>query len=236
QPGRRSDSPHDVDLCLVSPCEFEHPKSERSPSANVSPRDLSDSDLSQEMAQPLAQRRGQPRKPAPETPPTSVSESLPTLSDSDVPPATEDCPSILADGLESDEDSEQPARGLARARDPLPAPMKDPCPIPAQPGICMVDPEVLPGEQPRAPKKEQPGKVKRTPSRVGSAPAAPRPDPSKHSGAASKARVPGSSARDAGDKARLPPGDKKGPYGGAAGDARSAGTIRSAGARTLPGA
>ncbi|XP_025897264.1 microtubule-associated protein 1S [Nothoprocta perdicaria] len=236
QPGRRSDSPHDVDLCLVSPCEFEHPKSERSPSANVSPRDLSDSDLSQEMAQPLAQRRGQPRQPAAETPPTSVSESLPTLSDSDIPPATEDCPSILADGLESDEDSEQPARGLARARDPLPAPMKDPCPIPAQPGICMVDPEALPGEQPRAPKKEQPGKVKRTPSRVGSAPAAPRPDPAKPSSVASKARLAGGSARDAGDKARLPLADKRGPHGGAAGDARAPGATRSAGARSLAGA
>ncbi|KAF1493989.1 Microtubule-associated protein 1B, partial [Eudyptula minor novaehollandiae] len=155
RPGRRSDSPHDVDLCLVSPCEFEHPKSERSPSAAASPRELSDSDPSQE----LVQRRGRPRQPAGETPPTSVSESLPTLSDSDVPPATEDCPSILADGLESDDDSEQPARGMARARDPLPAPMKDPCPIPAQPGICMVDPEALPAEQTRAGKKETPGKV-----------------------------------------------------------------------------
>ncbi|NXP13552.1 MAP1B protein, partial [Thinocorus orbignyianus] len=133
RPGRCSDSPHDVDLCLVSPCEFEHPKSERSPSAAASPRELSDSDPSQE----LVQRRGR----VGETPPTSVSESLPTLSDSDIPPATEDCPSILADGLESDEDSEQPTHGTTRPRDPLPAPMKDPHPIPAQPGICMVDPE-----------------------------------------------------------------------------------------------
>uniref|UniRef100_A0A8B9Q5T8 Microtubule associated protein 1S n=1 Tax=Apteryx owenii TaxID=8824 RepID=A0A8B9Q5T8_APTOW len=234
--GRRSDSPHDVDLCLVSPCEFEHPKSERSPSANISPRDLSDSDLSQEMAQPLAQRRSQARKPGGETPPTSVSESLPTLSDSDVPPATEDCPSILADGLESDEDLEHPARGLARARDPLPAPMKDPCPIPAQPGICMVDPEALPADQTRSGKKELPGKVKRTPSRVGSAPAAPKAEPPKHSTLGSKARGPVSSARDAGDKAKLPPGDKKGPYGGAAGDFRTPGTTRGAGARPLAGA
>ncbi|CAM9765404.1 unnamed protein product [Bubo scandiacus] len=158
RPGRRSDSPHDVDLCLVSPCEFEHPKSERSPSAAASPRELSDSDP----------------------------ESLPTLSDSDVPPATEDCPSILADGLESDEDSEQPPRGVARARDPLPAPIKDPCPLPAQPGICMVDPEALPAEPPRAGKKEPPG----------------------------KARGPASSARDTGDKAKLPAGDKKGPSSG----------------------
>ncbi|NWH81014.1 MAP1S protein, partial [Piaya cayana] len=222
RPGRRSDSPHDVDLCLVSPCEFEHPKSERSPSAAASPRELSDSDASQE----LVPRGARPRQPAGETPPTSVSESLPTLSDSDVPPATEDCPSILADGLESDEDSEQPGRGAARARDPLPAPMKDPCPVPAQPGICMVDPEALP-----APRKET--KVKRTPSRVGSAPAAPKAEPPRHPSSAPKARGTASAARDAGDKARLPPGDKKGL---ASGDARTAGSTRSAGARLPAGA
>ncbi|NXI45860.1 MAP1B protein, partial [Galbula dea] len=222
RPGRRSDSPHDVDLCLVSPCEFEHPKSERSPSATASPRELSDSDPSQELVHP----QGGPRQPGGETPPTSVSESLPTLSDSDIPPATEDCPSILADGLESDEDSEQPTRGVARARDPLPAPMKDPCPLPAQPGICMVDPEALP-----AGKKDPSGKVKRTPSRVGSAPTATRAEPPRHPTLTAKAKGPPSVGRDTGDKARLPPGDKKGL---SLGDTRAPGTTRSAGAR-LPG-
>ncbi|NWI30118.1 MAP1B protein, partial [Sula dactylatra] len=154
-------------------------------------------------------------------------------SDSDIPPATEDCPSILADGLESDEDSEQPTRGMARARDPLPAPMKDPCPIPAQPGICMVDPEALPAEQTRTGKKETPGKVKKPPSRVGSAPTALRAEPPRHPTLTPKARGPTSSARDAGDKARLPPGDKKGPSGG---DIRSQGTTRSTGARLPAGA
>lgn len=208
RPGRRSDSPHDVDLCLVSPCEFEHPKSERSPSAAASPREPSDSDPSQELAPPRA-RPG-------ETPPTSVSESLPTLSDSDIPPATEDCPSILADGLESDEDSERPGRGVARACDPLPAPLKDPCPLPAQPGICMVDPEALPPGR-----KEPPRGVKRTPSRVGSAPAAPKAEPPRVPASATK-------ARPAGDKARPPLGDKKGLSSG--GNARSAGTRPAAGA------
>ncbi|NXO56324.1 MAP1S protein, partial [Aramus guarauna] len=207
RPGRRSDSPHDVDLCLVSPCEFEHPKSEQSPSAAASPRELSDSDPSQEL-------------------------SLPTLSDSDIPPATEDCPSILADGMESDEDSEHPSHSVARARDPLPAPMKDPCPLPAQPGICMVDPEAMPTEPTRAGKKETPGKVKRTPSRVGSAPAASKAEPPRHPTLAPKARGPASSARDAGDKARLPLGDKKGPSGG---DTRTPGTTRSTGARPPAG-
>ncbi|NWU11944.1 MAP1B protein, partial [Cephalopterus ornatus] len=220
RPGRRSESPHDVDLCLVSPCEFEHPKSERSPSAAASPRELSDSDPSQELVPP----RGRPG----ETPPTSVSESLPTLSDSDVPPATEDCPSLLADGLESDEDSERPPRAVARACDPLPAPLKDPCPIPAQPGICMVDPEALPPGR-----KEPPNKVKRIPSRVGSAPAALKAETPRHPSSAPKAKGPASSARDSGDKARLPPGDKKGP---SLGDPRTLGTTRGAGARPAAGA
>ncbi|NWW20617.1 MAP1S protein, partial [Falcunculus frontatus] len=220
RPGRRSDSPHDVDLCLVSPCEFEHPKSERSPSAAASPRELSDSDPSQELVPP----RGRPG----ETPPTSVSESLPTLSDSDVPPATEDCPSILADGLESDEDSERPPRGAARACDPLPAPLKDPCPLPAQPGICMVDPEALPPGR-----KEPPGaRVKRTPSRVGSAPAAPKAETPRAPASATKARPPASAAGDK-DKARPPLGDKKGP---SSGDPRAPGSARSAGARPAAGA
>uniref|UniRef100_A0A8C3S0J5 Microtubule associated protein 1S n=1 Tax=Chelydra serpentina TaxID=8475 RepID=A0A8C3S0J5_CHESE len=247
QPGRRSDSPHDVDLCLVSPCEFEHPKSERRPpSLNVSPRDLSnDSDLSQELAKPLAQRRGQrsqgrrlqPAQGA-ETPPTSGSESLPTLSDSDVPPATEDCPSITADGgLDSDEELEHLARGPARARDPPPGPLKDPCPLPAQPGICMVDPEALPLEQARAGKKEPPGKVKRTPSRLGSAPVSHKAETPKHSTLGSKARGPVGSA----DKVRtLPPAKgtpmEKGSRLGAGGDARASFTSRSAGARPLSGA
>ncbi|NXH18963.1 MAP1S protein, partial [Bucco capensis] len=218
RPGRRSDSPHDVDLCLVSPCEFEHPKSERSPSAPGSPRELSDSDPSQELLHPKTRAQ----QPAGETPPTSVSESLPTLSDSDIPPATEDCPSILADGMESEEDSEQPSRGTARPRDPLPAPMKDPCPLPAQPGICMVDPEALP-----AGKKDPSGKVKRTPSRVGSAP---KTEPPRHPTLTAKAK---GSAREAGDKARLTSGDKKGPSGG---DSRVPGNTRSAGARLPAGA
>ncbi|XP_059494589.1 microtubule-associated protein 1A isoform X1 [Stegostoma tigrinum] len=152
-----SESPHDVDLCLVSPCEFKHPKTELSPSfINPSPRELSDeSDLSQEFAKPVGQRRGH-RSPSSrkaaldERTPTSASESLPTISVSDAQPGTEDCPSITADGgIDSEEESEiLPADRShspvsSRPCDPLPAPMKDPHPPPPQPGICMVDPEVL---------------------------------------------------------------------------------------------
>ncbi|XP_064169375.1 microtubule-associated protein 1B-like isoform X1 [Anguilla rostrata] len=101
-----------------------------------------------------------------ETPPTSLSESLASQSDSDVPPETEECPSITAEGnLDSDEDAEHlpvdksaGATGtgshhsplqkpLERSQDPLPAPMIDPFPRPPHPDVCMVDPEVLASDQ-----------------------------------------------------------------------------------------
>ncbi|KAM7397091.1 hypothetical protein PAMP_020088 [Pampus punctatissimus] len=97
-----------------------------------------------------------------ETPPTSVSESLPSQSDSDVPPETEECPSITAEGnLDSDEDAEHlpvdklsasgaggghhppSPRSAEKTHDPLPTPMKDPLPHPPHPDVCMVDPETL---------------------------------------------------------------------------------------------
>ncbi|XP_013927349.1 PREDICTED: microtubule-associated protein 1S [Thamnophis sirtalis] len=220
--GQRSDSPHDVDVCLVSPCEFEHPKSDRSPSANFSPRDMSNSsDFSQELAKPPSHRKGpRARRPHPlldETPPTSFSESLPTLSDSDAPPAMEECPSLTADGgLDSDDDTES----LAQAADPLPAVLKDPCPLPAQPGICMVDPE-----------REGATKAKRAPSRGASAP--PKADALK--AAASNARVKPSSA-SLGERTRLPaPGRSDPPNSRASGDNRLAFAQRNPNARLLPG-
>ncbi|KAG7468148.1 hypothetical protein MATL_G00139740 [Megalops atlanticus] len=106
-----------------------------------------------------------------ETPPTSVSESLPSQSDSDVPPETEECPSITAEGnLDSDEDAEylpvdksaaaggggnhhsSTSRSSDRSHDPLPAPMMDPCPRPPHPDVCMVDPDLLSGDQNHADK------------------------------------------------------------------------------------
>uniref|UniRef100_A0A8C5PSL9 Microtubule associated protein 1S n=1 Tax=Leptobrachium leishanense TaxID=445787 RepID=A0A8C5PSL9_9ANUR len=128
-PSERSASPHDVDLCLVSPCEFEHPKSD----VVLSPRD-SNSDLSQELAKPLCSTD----KNIPnglETPPTSVSESLPTISDS----GPDECPSIAADA-----ESESEADDTPKPIDPFPAAVRDPQPLPPQPGTCMVDPESLP--------------------------------------------------------------------------------------------
>ncbi|KAL2090173.1 hypothetical protein ACEWY4_014861 [Coilia grayii] len=160
--------PHDVDLCLVSPCEFKHHKSPEgqaqglTPGQPASPHDLSEeSDLSQELAKPLCCNNNGNQLPpqSQDTPPTSVSESLPTATDSDVPPATGDCPSISEDGaLDSDEDDSgdifpplQPhghasshsshRKSQHSSPDPPPAPMKDLPPLPPQPGTCMADPD-----------------------------------------------------------------------------------------------
>lgn len=164
--------PHDVDLCLVSPCEFQHHKSPEgqqaqsmTPGHPASPHDLSEeSDLSQELAKPLCcnnnnNNNDQLTPQGQDTPPTSVSESLPTATDSDVPPATGDCPSISEDALDSDDDDsgdifppQQPHdhpsshsssqhKGSHSSPDPPPAPMKDLPPLPPQPGACMADPD-----------------------------------------------------------------------------------------------
>uniref|UniRef100_A0A8C7EE12 Microtubule-associated protein 1A n=1 Tax=Nothoprocta perdicaria TaxID=30464 RepID=A0A8C7EE12_NOTPE len=63
-----------------------------------------------------------------ETPPTSVSDSGTSQSDSDVPPETEECPT-------------------RSSHDPQPVPMVDPHPHPPHPDVCMVDPEMLANEQ-----------------------------------------------------------------------------------------
>lgn len=137
---RRSTSPHDVDLCLVSPCEFSH----RKPPPPASPGSSDSSARSQERP--------------PETPPTSVSESLPTLSDSDPVPVA---------------DSDDDAGSESAARDPLPTPRVPP-PLPDAPGICMVDPEALPpcARQPLS--TTNPNRIRKAPARPSSAAVAPR--------------------------------------------------------------
>ncbi|XP_053369258.1 microtubule-associated protein 1B [Clarias gariepinus] len=154
--------PHDVDLCLVSPCEFEHHKSSDNQTGLPSSGDHKfspESDQSQEPTNSLSQCKinsGCCSPQGQETTPTSLSDSLPTVSDSDVPPATGECPSISED-LDSDDESadlfpphhphDHPSSHLFHmdashsSPDPPPAPMKDLPPLPPQPGACMVDPE-----------------------------------------------------------------------------------------------
>lgn len=150
-------------------CEFKQRKGELSPSfINPSPHDSSeDSDFSQAEGHPSVKGRphSSPGGHRPgtaamveETPPTSASESGPSQSDSDVPPETEECPSITADAaMDSDEDADflpvDKAVGGSHhsstrpSHDPQPAPRIDPHPHPPNPDVCMMDPEVLLSEQ-----------------------------------------------------------------------------------------
>ncbi|XP_069384382.1 microtubule-associated protein 1A isoform X2 [Paralichthys olivaceus] len=91
-----------------------------------------------------------------DTPPTSVSESLGSQSDSEVPPGTEEYPSATGEGnMDSDEDADyMPIDKISatgggshqsskRSHDPPPAPVMDPYPHPPHPDVCMVDPDSL---------------------------------------------------------------------------------------------
>nr|XP_060611457.1 microtubule-associated protein 1A isoform X2 [Anolis sagrei ordinatus]XP_060611458.1 microtubule-associated protein 1A isoform X2 [Anolis sagrei ordinatus] len=159
-----------------SSCEYQAPRrGELSPSfINPSPHDSDDeeeeedSKLSQAEGRPSAMGRpphslpgGQRQATAAageETPPTSVSDSGTSQSDSDVPPETEECPSITADAaMDSDEDADflpvdkamggshhSGSSGSTRlGHDPQPASLPDPHPHPPRPDVCMMDPEVL---------------------------------------------------------------------------------------------
>ncbi|KAJ3605328.1 hypothetical protein NHX12_027375 [Muraenolepis orangiensis] len=164
---KKSPSPHsktDVDLCLVTSCEYRHPKTELSPSfINPNPLEYL---MSEEMAlveegKLLTKSAGGPPPPGgklpakqcDETPPTSISESAPSQTDSDVPPGTEECPSITADAnIDSEDDSETlpTDRTLTyRHADPPPAATRDPAPSLPHPDACMVDPEALKAEEHR---------------------------------------------------------------------------------------
>ncbi|XP_035987677.1 microtubule-associated protein 1S-like isoform X2 [Fundulus heteroclitus] len=135
-----SDVPHDVDLCLVSPCEFQHARTSQNhqtgPGTSPDPSDPSHN----------------PNSSSQETPPTSIS---------DVPPSTEDCPSISAD-LDSDDDSSLVLPGLLSSHDPPPHPVKDPPPaplkdlppLPLQRGACMTDPDIDKSPKPGAARKK----------------------------------------------------------------------------------
>ncbi|XP_058397403.1 microtubule-associated protein 1A isoform X1 [Diceros bicornis minor] len=134
------------------------------------PRSTEDSDRSTEEAR-LVGRGGRRRVGGPgatggpcpvadETPPTSASDSGSSQSDSDVPPETEECPSITAEAaLDSDEDGDflpvDKAGGVSGTHhprpghDPPPVPQPDPRPSPPRPDVCMADPEGLSSESGR---------------------------------------------------------------------------------------
>ncbi|KAJ6669799.1 hypothetical protein lerEdw1_000348 [Lerista edwardsae] len=157
----KSETRQDVDLCLVSSCEYKHPKTELSPSfINPNPLEwFASEEQSQEPEKPLTQPGGgqppsggkQQARLCGETPPTSVSESAPSQTDSDVPPETEECPSITADAnIDSEDESETiPTDKTITYEhiDPPPVPMQDCSPSPRHPDVSMIDPEALPIDQ-----------------------------------------------------------------------------------------
>ncbi|XP_015265881.1 PREDICTED: microtubule-associated protein 1A [Gekko japonicus] len=167
---------HELEPCLGAasdyeqkfPSEYKPRKDELSPSfINPSPHDSSeDSELSQVEGHPSVKGRAHPSPGGhrqatamvEETPPTSASDSGTSQSDSDVPPETEECPSITADAaMDSDEDADflpvDKAVGSSHhsstrtSHDPQPAFLVDPHPHPPHPDVCMMDPEVLLNEQ-----------------------------------------------------------------------------------------
>ncbi|XP_067294702.1 microtubule-associated protein 1B [Pseudorasbora parva] len=168
-----SQSQPDVDLCLVTSCEYRHPKTELSPSfINPSPLEyFMNEEHPLEEEKPLAKSGEGPPPPGgkqqnkqcEETPPTSVSESAPSQTDSDVPPGTEECPSITADAnIDSEDDSETLPTDRTityRHADPPPVTPRDPAPAPPHPDACMVDPEVLKAQE--ASLKDDKGKPKK---------------------------------------------------------------------------
>ncbi|XP_057692983.1 microtubule-associated protein 1A isoform X2 [Corythoichthys intestinalis] len=111
-----------------------------------------------------------------DTPPTSISESLASQSDSEVPAGTEEFPSVTGEGnVDSDEDadympidkisatgSRQPSSW--KSHDPVPTPQKDPYPHPPCPDVCMVDPDSLGSasikKEPKAKGLKKAGKTK----------------------------------------------------------------------------
>ncbi|XP_058521938.1 microtubule-associated protein 1A isoform X1 [Ochotona princeps] len=166
------------------------------------PPSTDDSDLSIEEARLVGRggrrRAGGPGAPggpcpmADETPPTSASDSGSSQSDSDVPPETEECPSITAEAaLDSDEDGDflpvDKAGGVSGAHhprpghDPPPLPQPDPRPSPPRPDVCMADPEGFSSETGRADRLREKEKVqgrvgRRAPSKAKPASPARRPD------------------------------------------------------------
>ncbi|NXQ23525.1 MAP1B protein, partial [Alaudala cheleensis] len=156
-----AESRQDVDLCLVPSCEYKHPKTELSPSF-INPNPL-EWFASEEQSQYLKKQLTQSMKAQPpsrgkqqgqqcdETPPTSMSESAPSQTDSDVPAETEECPSITADAnTDSKDESETIPTDKTityKQIDPPPAPMQDHSPSPRHPDVSMVDPEILPTDQ-----------------------------------------------------------------------------------------
>ncbi|KAA0712494.1 Electromotor neuron-associated protein 1 [Triplophysa tibetana] len=135
---------HDVDLCLVSPCEFKHHKYPEKLSPEVADQS---SGFSQKQVT-LTYQCSNSDNQSLEGQGISVS-SLISVSDSDFLPSTGECSIISMDMDDEDSGDLIPPQhphllhndSHQTSEDPLPAPMKDFPPMPTQPGACMTDPE-----------------------------------------------------------------------------------------------
>lgn len=124
-------SAHEVDLCLVSPCEFKHFKLTDSCS------DVNDSSRGAFSSHHHCNNNNHHKDTSP--------------SDPNVPVCIEDCPSTTADGaLDSDENEScsEPSHSPCDLRvsqtlpqDPLPAPLRDSPPLPPHPDASMPVPQ-----------------------------------------------------------------------------------------------
>lgn len=120
-------SSHDVDLCLVSPCEFKHFK----------PADTSESSKAIFAPHHHGINNNNPRDVSP--------------SESNIPVCMEDCPSTTAEGaLDSDDEEScsEPSNSphnlhasQALPQDPPPAPYRDSPPLPPHPDVSMPVPQ-----------------------------------------------------------------------------------------------
>lgn len=123
-------SAHDVDLCLVSPCEFKHFK----------PTDSSSGASESSRGAFAPHHHGNNNNPKDTSP-----------SESNFPVCMEDCPSTTADGvLDSDEEEScsEPSNSphelcssQTLPQDPLPAPLRDSPPLPPHPDASMPVPQ-----------------------------------------------------------------------------------------------
>ncbi|KAG8145306.1 hypothetical protein E2320_013647 [Naja naja] len=156
-----------ISNCGQKSYERKQRKGELSPSfINPSPQDSSEGSEFSQVKGPISVKGKSHSVPGghrpatsavEETPPTSASDSGTSQSDSDVPPETEECPSITAEAaLDSDEETDylpvdkaagSSQHGTKSAQDPQPASLADPQPQPPHPDVCMMDPEMLLIEQ-----------------------------------------------------------------------------------------
>lgn len=128
-----SAAPHDVDLCLVTPCEFQHPKAQQS---HQHPAGTPPSQGPSRSECPSVQLQGAGPGPHPDV---LLSPEPSSSTAADV--GSEASPSLSPSGTPVDQSPPPAHSGVQLSLDPPPAPIKDLPPLPPQPGACTADAE-----------------------------------------------------------------------------------------------